>query len=172
MAQPISGDDEAALLAPTLPRPSAASDVASDVALAVGSSVGRYVILRRLGEGGMGVVYAAYDAELDRKVALKLLRQTGASAEQRARLLREAQAMARVAHPNVVAVYEVGEVGGRVYIAMEYIDGTTLSVWQTQDRSWSEILEMYRQAGAGLLAAHQAGLVHRERNREDPRRKN
>jgi serine/threonine-protein kinase len=125
--------------------------------------IGRYVVLRQLGEGGMGVVYAAYDEELDRKVAVKLLRDDGpASAERQLRILREAQAMARVSHPNVVSVYEVGQVGDQVFIAMEFVDGTTLTGWQDGRRSWGEILHVYRAAGEGLLAAHQAGLVHRD----------
>ena len=125
--------------------------------------IGRYAILRVLGQGGMGVVYATYDEELDRKVAVKLLRDGGSgSREQRLRILREAQAMARVSHPNVVNVYEVGEVDDQVYIAMEFVEGTTLSEWQRGQRAWEEILRMYRGAGTGLLAAHEAGLVHRE----------
>lgn len=125
--------------------------------------IGRYAILRALGEGGMGVVYVAYDEELDRKVAVKLLRDADSSQpEQRLRIQREAQAMARVAHPNVVAVYEVGEHDGQVYIAMEFVDGTTLAEWQRSTRPWGEVLSMYQNAGQGLLAAHQAGLVHRD----------
>lgn len=125
--------------------------------------IGRYAILRILGEGGMGVVYAAYDEELDRRVALKLLRGgERANQEQRLRILREAQAMARVSHPNVVNVYEVGEFDGQIYIAMEFVEGTTLSEWQRSARSWEEILRMYGEAGSGLQAAHEAGLVHRD----------
>lgn len=131
--------------------------------LTVGGHVGRYVILRRLGEGGMGIVYAAYDAELDRKVAIKLLHDSASdNPERRTRLLREAQAMARISHPNVVNVYEVGEVSGRIYVAMEFVDGVTLAEWQLRPHSWVEILELYRAAGEGLAAAHRAGLVHRD----------
>jgi serine/threonine protein kinase len=127
--------------------------------------VGRYLLLRPLGAGGMGVVYAAYDEELDRKVAIKLLRPAGhAHSERRTRILREAQAMARISHPNVVQVYEVGEVAatsGQVFIAMEFIEGTTLAEWQRQ-RGWEEVLPAYLAAGQGLLAAHESGLVHRD----------
>lgn len=125
---------------------------------------GRFVLLRLLGAGGMGQVYAAYDEKLDRKVALKLLHNTGhAGAEQKARILREAQAMARLAHPNVVPIYEVDETAGRLFIAMEFVEGGTLTQWQqATSRTWEEIMQMYLTAGAGLLAAHQAGLVHRD----------
>src|SRR5687767_12700642 len=98
-----------------------------------GTSVGRYVILERLGAGGMGVVYGAYDPQLDRKVSLKLLRtdvlQGATGLEGKQRLLREAQAMARLAHPNVVAVHDVGTFGEQVFVAMEFVDGTTLTRW-------------------------------------------
>ena len=129
----------------------------------VSARVGRYVVLRQLGEGGMGVVFAAYDEELDRKVAVKLLREAGPiSVERKTRILREAQAMARVSHPNVVSVYEVGEVGGQVFIAMEFVDGSTLNDWQRGKRSWEDVLAMYVAAGQGLAAAHRAGLIHRD----------
>ena len=127
-------------------------------------NIGRFVILRQLGQGGMGVVYAAYDEELDRKLAVKLLHQTELqSADRRTRILREAQAMARLSHPNTVQVYEVGEVLGQVFIAMEFIEGTTLGSWQNQSgRTWEEVLRMYVAAGQGLVAAHAVGLVHRD----------
>ena len=129
--------------------------------------VGRYVVIGKLGAGGMGVVYAAYDPELDRKVAVKLLRAgVGASVDARTRLLREAQALARLAHPNVVAVHDTGSVGERVWLAMEFIDGQTLAAWcaaQPQRRSrWREVLAVMMRAGRGLQAAHAAGLVHRD----------
>ena len=125
--------------------------------------VDRYEIRRRLGEGGMGVVYAAYDPELDREVAIKLLRLHAADGDTlpaRTRLLREAQAMARLAHPNVVTVYDVGEWHEQVFIAME-IAGGTLRAWQ-DGRPWREVVAMYRDAARGLAAAHAAGLVHRD----------
>ncbi|KFE64719.1 Serine/threonine kinase family protein [Hyalangium minutum] len=130
------------------------------------SQVGRYLLLKRLGEGGMGVVYAAYDPDLERKVALKLLRpdiQTD-SEEARARLLREAQAMARVSHPNVIPIFDVGVWGDQVFLAMELVDGGTLSAWLQQEggHPWREVLEKFLAAGQGLQAAHEAGLVHRD----------
>lgn len=126
--------------------------------------IGRYILLRAIGEGGMGVVYAAYDEELDRKVAVKVLHPSRRHDDQlRSRVFREAQALARVSSPSVVHVYQVGETGGQIYIAMEFINGTTLGKWQAEPgRSWQEILRMYSTAGQGLLAAHQAGLVHRD----------
>ncbi|MBL9104635.1 MAG: serine/threonine protein kinase [Myxococcales bacterium] len=135
-----------------------------------GQRVGRYVVLGALGAGGMGVVYAAYDPQLDRKVALKLLHSGGTRGDGtaelgdgHARLLREAQAMARLRHPNVVAVHDVGSVGDRVFIAMEFIEGTTLKSWlRAQPRTRKEVLAVFVQAGRGLQAAHEAGLVHRD----------
>ncbi|WP_267556437.1 serine/threonine-protein kinase [Corallococcus sp. BB11-1] len=127
--------------------------------------VGRYLLLRKLGQGGMGVVYAAYDPDLDRKVALKLLHPNHQreSEEARSRLMREAQAMARVSHPNVIPVFDVGIWGDQVFVAMELVDGGTLGTWLKESRrSWSEVLERYLQAGRGLQAAHDAGLVHRD----------
>ncbi len=127
--------------------------------------IGRYVVLKALGEGGMGVVLAAYDADLDRKVALKILREeirTGTGAALRMR--REAQAMARLSHPNVAQVYEVAEdERGRLFLAMEYIEGSTLRAWlMAQPRTWREVLAVYVEAGQGLAAAHAAGLMHRD----------
>ncbi len=151
--------------APTAPPVAATSAPGSGGPVRAAQRVGRYLILRQIGAGGMGVVFAAYDEELDRKVAVKLLRQAGdARSDLRARILREAQAMARLSHPNVVQVYEVGEVAtaaGQVFIAMEFIEGTTLSEWQRQ-RSWEEVLPVYLEAGQGLRAAHESGLVHRD----------
>lgn len=130
------------------------------------SQVGRYILLKRLGQGGMGVVYAAYDPDLDRKVALKLLRTDGQrdSEDARARMLREAQALARVSHPNVIPVFDVGVWGDQVFLTMELVDGGgTLSTWiKETPRPWSEVLERFLAAGWGLRAAHEAGLVHRD----------
>ncbi|MCY1057476.1 serine/threonine-protein kinase [Nannocystis sp. SCPEA4] len=127
-------------------------------------TIGPYQVLRRLGEGGMGVVYAAYDDKLERKVALKLIR--GAALrrpEGRARTLREARALARLSHPNVVHVYQVGEVDDEVFVAMEFLTGPTLRAWlAAQSRSWREVLAVFRQAGEGLAAAHRQGVVHRD----------
>ncbi|MEZ4452608.1 MAG: serine/threonine-protein kinase [Nannocystaceae bacterium] len=125
--------------------------------------VGRYLILEELGAGGMGAVYAAYDPELDRKIAIKLLRSGRGGPQERARLIREAQAMAKLAHPHVVAVHDVGEHLGEVFVAMEFVKGATLGGWLARaSRSWSEILTIFLQAGEGLRAAHEAGLVHRD----------
>jgi len=129
--------------------------------LAADMTVGRYIIQRALGAGGMGVVYAARDPELDRVVAVKVLRGDGGPGMQE-RLRREAKAMAQVAHPNVVAVYDVGAIGERIFIAMEYIDGVTLTRWLTTPRPQHEILDAYRDAGRGLAIAHAAGIVHRD----------
>jgi serine/threonine protein kinase len=120
-----------------------------------------YVLLERLGEGGMGVVFAAYDEMLERKVALKLLHVTHAEAQRR--LVREAQAMARLSHPNVVQIYEIGEVEGVAFIVMEYVEGVTLERWRAEaPRSRSEILAVFLAAGRGLAAAHEQNLVHRD----------
>src|SRR5499427_7508889 len=135
--------------------------------LARGASIGRYIVLAMVGRGGMGEVYAAYDPELDRKVAVKLLRVkpgNGVSlSEGRQRTLREAQAIARLSHPNVVVVFDVGTFEDKVFIAMEYVEGNTLTYWlQVQQRPWKEILKVFVDAGRGLAAAHDKGLVHRD----------
>jgi serine/threonine protein kinase len=135
--------------------------------LSIGDRVGRYLVLSTLGTGGMGQVFAAYDPQLDRKIALKVLRANlGANAkEARARLKREAQAIAQLNHPNVVAVYDVGTTtnGEDVYIAMEFVEGDTLTTWLKRwPRTWREILEVFHQAARGLMAAHSVGLLHRD----------
>ncbi len=122
--------------------------------------IGRYTLLDRLGQGGMGVVYAAYDPELDRRVAIKLLTASPGQAE--ARLLREAQAMARVAHANVVAVIEVGAHHGQTYVVMEYLRGISLERWPERRPGWRATVGVYVQAGRGLAAAHRAGVIHRD----------
>src|SRR5258706_2149717 len=130
-----------------------------------GATLGRYVVLDKLGGGGMGVVYTAFDPELDRRIAIKLLRAgTGAGAtEGRTRLLREAQALARLSHPNVIAVHDVGTFGDQVFVAMEYVEGATLGAWVTAERRpWTAVRDIYVQAGRGLAAAHAAGIVHRD----------
>jgi eukaryotic-like serine/threonine-protein kinase len=132
-----------------------------------GATIGRYVVLGLVGRGGMGEVYAAYDHELDRKVAVKLLRvKPGAGlslAEGRQRTLREAQAIARLSHPNVVVVYDVGTFEDQVFIAMEFVDGNTVTYWlQAKTRSWQEIVDVFAAAGRGLQAAHDKELVHRD----------
>jgi len=137
------------------------------VELARGATLGRYVVLDRVGAGGMGVVYSAYDPELDRKIAVKLLKprpgRPGATAQQRVRLVREAQAMARLQHPNVITVLDVGTLDERVFVAMEFVDGRTLTEWLDQStHTWREIVEVFALAGRGLGAAHDAGIVHRD----------
>jgi tetratricopeptide (TPR) repeat protein len=130
---------------------------------ALGAIVGRYRVGRMLGAGGMGVVFEAHDPELDRLVAIKLLHGGAHALALKTRLLREARAMARLAHPNVVAVHDVGTVGQQVFIAMELVEGTTLSRWmQAQPRSRSEVLRVMVEAGRGLEAAHRVGMVHRD----------
>jgi tetratricopeptide (TPR) repeat protein/predicted Ser/Thr protein kinase len=135
--------------------------------LEAGVGVGRYVVIAPIGAGGMGVVYSAYDPELDRKVALKLLRTDPFGYELqrdgRTRLLREAQALAKLAHPNVVAIFDVGAFRDRVFLAMELIEGQHLGQWlASATRSWPAIVEIFLDAGAGLAAAHRAGLLHRD----------
>ena len=143
-----------------------------------GSTLGRYVILGPLGRGGMGAVYSAYDTQLDRRVALKLLRGGGENDEHRPRLMREAQAMARLSHPNVVTVYDVSVADdGRVFLAMEIVEGGTLDDWLAggpaaepgkrrrhtkRTRSWREVVHVLCDAGEGLAAAHRAGIIHRD----------
>ncbi|HWB79115.1 MAG TPA: protein kinase, partial [Nannocystaceae bacterium] len=127
--------------------------------------LGRYVLLERVGAGGMGIVWAAYDTELERRVAVKLLRsQSGdAGADRRRRLVREARAMARVSHPNVVAVHDVVEEDDRVFMTMELVVGRTLSAWLREgNRDWRAIVAVFVAAGRGLAAAHSCGVVHRD----------
>jgi tetratricopeptide (TPR) repeat protein/predicted Ser/Thr protein kinase len=129
----------------------------------VGAHIARFRVERLVGAGGMGVVYRALDPELDRPVALKLLRPELLSPVARARLLREAQAMARLSHPNVVVVYEVGGFRDQTFLAMEYVEGQTLRDWLRQEkRSVAAVVELFLQAGRGLAAAHAAGIVHRD----------
>ena len=130
------------------------------------TTLGRLVVLKQLGQGNMGVVYQAYDPELNRRVAVKLLRTdrgTGDVGLGRERLLREAQALARLSHPNVVPIYDVGVLDDQVFLTLEFVVGRTLCEWlEDEPRSWRQIVEAYRQAGAGLAAAHGAGMVHRD----------
>jgi tetratricopeptide (TPR) repeat protein len=139
-----------------------------------GPVLGRYRLGARLGEGGMGVVFAAYDPELDRRVAVKLLHPDpfGDPERQRARLIREAQAMAKLSHPNVVAIYDVGRVGEQLFVACELVEGETLGAWlratpaaigaRAPRRPQREVLALFVHAGRGLEAAHAVGLVHRD----------
>src|SRR5277367_5252145 len=127
--------------------PSGPSYESGPGALPRGASIGRYVVLGLVGRGGMGEVYAAYDPELDRKVAVKLLRFKAGNGvsltEGRQRTLREAQAIARLSHPNVVVAYDVGTFEDKVFIAMEFVDGNTVTFWLEQKpRTWQEILRV------------------------------
>jgi tetratricopeptide (TPR) repeat protein len=126
--------------------------------------ISRYVLLGRIGSGGLGAVYEAYDPQLDRKIAIKVLHDAGAAMGGTVRLLREGQALAKLAHPNVVAVHDVGvDDDGSFFIAMELVAGLTLAAWIAEcPREWSELRDVMVQAGRGLLAAHEAGLVHRD----------
>ncbi len=126
-------------------------------------TVDRFVLVRRLGSGGMGEVLLAYDPELDRKVAIKLLHRELGQPNADAGLLREARAAARLQHPNVVMIFELGRAGDRLFVAMEYVEGRTLRAWlRERPRTRTEILLAFEQAGRGLAAAHDAGLVHRD----------
>lgn len=151
----LAAEDRPGEIAPAAPAPPAVPEAFV--------SLERYVLLEKLGSGGMGEVYAAYDRRLDRKVALKMLRTE--NEHYRERLMREAQAMARLSHPNVVAVFDAGAADGRLFLAMEFVQGGTLRAHQRATkgkRSWRETLRLYAEAGRGLAAAHAAGLVHRD----------
>jgi len=133
--------------------------------LVAGARLDRYHILGVVGRGGMGVVYSAYDPDLDRKVALKVLHESDAPTDDQAqrRLLREAQAMARLSHPNVITVHEARVADGRVFLSMEFVDGGTLGTWIRERKpELPRLLAMLRDVGRGLAAAHAAGLVHRD----------
>jgi serine/threonine protein kinase len=129
-----------------------------------GDPIGRYIVRDHVAEGGMGLIVTAEDPELGRVVAIKLLHPdlTGAAHEQQQRLQREAQAMAKVSHANLVTVFDVGTHEGQVFVAMEYVVGVTLRQWLGPKRDWRDIVEMFCSAGRGLAAAHKAGLVHRD----------
>ena len=126
--------------------------------------IGRFIVLELLGAGAMGEVFSAYDPQLDRRVALKLvhLKRTQ-DAEAQGRLLREARAGAALAHPNVVTVFDAGFHQGELFIAMEQVDGGSLSAWlREKPRAWREVVAAFAQAGLGLAAAHHAGWIHRD----------
>lgn len=145
------------------------SDTGPSLTLAIpemarGTAIGRYVVLEFLGAGAMGVVFSAYDPELDRKVALKLIRMGTRAKNARDRLVREARSVAQMAHPNVVVVHDVGEHDdASVFMAMEFVDGGTLGEWlEAHPRTHPAILQAFVAAGRGLEAAHAAGIVHRD----------
>ncbi len=126
-----------------------------------GQLLGRYVVLERIGAGAIGLVYSAYDPDLDRRVALKLLLRRSENDD--ARMTREAQAVAKIVHPNVVAVHDVGLWRDRVFVAMELVEGTNLAGWaRQQPRSVAETVAVFLQAARGLAAAHAAGIIHRD----------
>lgn len=141
--------------------------ISTDGPLRPGDYIGRYVIRSKLGRGGMGVVYGAYDPLLGRRVAIKLVRHRDTpdlvEVHVDERLRREAQALARLSHPNVVSLYDVGTCDHGDYLALELVPGISLDRWlRKQLRSWAEILEVFLLAGQGLAAAHTASLIHRD----------
>jgi tetratricopeptide (TPR) repeat protein len=158
------GEDDSRSLDKTLSPARPEGGGRTGTALEAGRTLGRYVVLERLGAGGWGEVYAAFDPALDRKVALKILRADRAGAEGGpARLLREAHALARLQHPNIVAIHDAGMVEDEVFMAMELVSGQPLDAWlKERPRTWREVLEVFLAAGEGLHAAHRAGLVHRD----------
>lgn len=140
------------------------ADPAAPDAAAEPRFMGRYRVDGQLGEGAMGVVHDAYDPRLARHVALKVLRprpETNPQGDDR-RLIAEARALAQLSHPHVVPIFDAGEVDGQVYIAMERIVGPTLRTWSRTRRPWRDALRLLLEAGAGLHAAHEAGLIHRD----------
>lgn len=146
---------------PTIP----VDDGIDAITLRAGTAVGRYMLVGKIGAGGMGVVHAAYDPDLDRGIALKFLLRAadGNDRGREERLHREARAMAKLSHPNVVTVYDVGTYRDRLFIAMELVDGTTMREWLgAGDRAWREVVRLFVDAGNGLAAAHDAGIVHRD----------
>lgn len=129
--------------------------------LSRGSSVGRFVVLEVLGRGAYGTVYSAYDPQLDRRLALKVVDAWTLSGPQQLDLvLREARATAKVSHPNVVAVHDAGLVGSIPFVAMELVPGQSLAQWLASPRRRAAIVEQFRAAGEGLAAAHAVGLAH------------
>ena len=134
----------------------------ADGVLPPGTRIGRYVVEAELGTGGMGVVYRARDPELARDVAIKVVRPSAASRRAQERLLEEARAMARLRHPSVVPVFDVGSTAHGVFIAMPLVRGGTLHDWMREPRPWREVLARFLAAGRGLAAAHAAGLIHRD----------
>jgi predicted Ser/Thr protein kinase len=129
--------------------------------LAPGANLDRFRLLRRMGMGAMGVVFAAHDAELDRNVALKVLLDDDASGD-KGRLVQEARSMAKLTHPNVVAAYQIGVAGGRVFLAMELVDGSTLKEWLVARPVVTEIVRLFHLIALAVDAGHRAGILHRD----------
>ena len=132
--------------------------------LTTGTRIGRYIVLDPVGEGGMGAVYAAYDPGLDRKVALKLLLRRERGDDHREFLLGEAKTLAKLRHPHVLGVHDVGATGeGRLFMATDLIDGADARAWtRAAARTWRDVRQVFVDAGRGLAAAHGAGLIHRD----------
>ncbi len=126
-----------------------------------GDAIGRFLLLEHIGQGGMGTVFAAWDPKLGRRVALKVLRGDPAATES-ARILREARALAQLTHPNVVRVYELGEINGVPFIAMELVEGSSLRDVTKGPLPEARLLDLFVQAGRGLAAVHGLGIVHRD----------
>ena len=125
--------------------------------------VGRYIVQNVLGRGGMGVVYGAVDPTLGRRVAVKLVRDGRRTGRYRERLRREALALARVCHPNIVTLFDIGTTNQGTFVAMEYVRGIDLRAWlRVEPRPVEQVLQVFMAAGEGLAAAHAAGLVHRD----------
>src|SRR5262245_27003044 len=138
------------------------AEVIANLARDAGSDgVGRYQLGRVVGSGGMGVVHEGWDPELRRRVAVKLVRPERSDDASRARMLREARALARISHPNVVAVYDVGEHAGKIYLATELVDGETMATW-CRGRASREVVGAWIQAARGLDGAHAGGIIHRD----------
>ncbi|MCA9714052.1 MAG: protein kinase [Myxococcales bacterium] len=164
----VADDSQELLAALERGKPEMHDPVAQDIldevrraALGVGSTprqFGRFTVLERVAGGGMGVVYAAFDPKLSRKVAIKVLRDQGDA--RRRRLLREARTLARLSHPNVVAIHDVEHEGDAVFIAMEFIEGDSLRRWLRQPRLLERVVDVLVDAGQGLAAAHAQGVVH------------
>src|ERR1051325_3043215 len=123
--------------------------------LVAGTHIGSYRLESQLGQGGMGTVYRAFDAKLNRPVAIKFLSDDLADAAARRRFQREAQMASSLNHPHILTVYDVGEFEGRQYLVTEYVDGGTLKDWaQAQPRDWREVLELLAAVADGLATAH------------------
>ena len=158
---PAHSDEATQDVAPEIDATAATGSGGSSGGRPLPGKLGRYHVLGQIGAGGMGVVLAAYDPDLDRKVALKLLRSDGSSGSP-GRLLREAHALARLSHPNVVQIHDTGSIDGQIFIAMELVQGVDLRAWLAQARPPAEVLRVFLDAGRGLAAAHDAGFVHRD----------
>jgi len=153
--------DLAELATGTAPDPSSASPPSCDPV--PGTEIGQYRLEHRIGAGGMGVVFRAYDTKLQRPVAVKFLSEEVADTEARRRFQREARMASALNHPHILAVYDVGDFGGRQYLVTEFVDGGTLRNWaQWKPRSWQEVVDLLTGVADALAAAHQAGILHRD----------